>query len=258
MLSPLRLTASIHQLYRKISPGGIDFKLLSSQYVTATPPAQSPWYVYVGAIIEATASPQYIGDLWRYLSTEFKDQETQLQVARRLREGLLKTSVLAGFPRGVNALAALRTALNDVTPAVGKILEEDKSMRGPLSADITHRRGQEFFEKVYQKLAPKVMDNLARSSGGDLSQFAVYSVYGELMAETSILDDKETGLLEFVVCYATHAVPQAKGHMYGARNLGNSKTEIQSAIKLVRALMSTLKIPLDESSMNFTKKMEKW
>lgn len=49
------------------------------------------------------------------------------------------------------------------------------------------------------------------TSGGDLDQFALFSVYGELMAETRILSAKETGLLEFVACYASMAVPQGKG-----------------------------------------------
>lgn len=52
---------------------------------------------------------------------------------------------------------------------------------------------------------------MAKTSGGDLDQFAILSVYGELMAETGILDAKETGLLEFLACYVTGATPQANG-----------------------------------------------
>jgi hypothetical protein len=37
------------------------------------------------------------------------------------------------------------------------------------------------------------------------------SIYGELMAEEKILNAKETGLIEFIVCYVSSAAPNAKG-----------------------------------------------
>lgn len=56
-----------------------------------------------------------------------------------------------------------------------------------------------------------MLNNLNLSSGGDLGEFAINCIYGDLVAETSILDAKETGLLEFVCCLALGAGPQAKG-----------------------------------------------
>lgn len=44
---------------------------------------------------------------------------------------------------------------------------------------------------------------MSLASGGDLSEFAINAVYGDLMAEESRLSAKETGLLEFLACYAT-------------------------------------------------------
>lgn len=52
---------------------------------------------------------------------------------------------------------------------------------------------------------------MGNSSGGDLSYFALSSVYGELMAEMRILDSMETVMLEFVCCLADEVAPQAKG-----------------------------------------------
>jgi hypothetical protein len=39
------------------------------------------------------------------------------------------------------------------------------------------------------------------------------SIYGELMAEETILNAKETRLMEFIVCYVSSAAPQAKGYI---------------------------------------------
>lgn len=64
---------------------------------------------------------------------------------------------------------------------------------------------------MYSVKAAKVQANMAKTSSGDLDQFAILSVYGELMAETKILSAKDTGLLEFLACYAMGAAPQANG-----------------------------------------------
>lgn len=99
---------------------------------------------------------------------------------------------------------------------------------------------------------------MAKSSGHDLDQFAMLSIYGELMAEERILDAKETGLMEFIVCYVSSAVPQAKGHMYGSRNLGNGKVEILKAVKLCQELAKALGVEVDEENMGFVEKVEGW
>lgn len=61
--------------------------------------ADSPSYVYFGAILETFAKEKLIGRLWRHLAELAPSREEQLLIARRLREGLLKASPLVGFPR---------------------------------------------------------------------------------------------------------------------------------------------------------------
>jgi hypothetical protein len=179
----------------------------------------------------------------------------------------------------------LRSAINDQNPELGKMLESDQSMRANLTADQLNKRGYDFFASVYGKVADKVHDNMALSSGGDLPHFAILSVYGELMAETSIVDAKQTGLLEFVagicgvLCHRCHTssdrvlsitiVTDLKQrchrvltvffrHMYGSRNLGNSKEEIQASVRLVRSTMSAVGLSFDDGKMTFVEKMDTW
>jgi hypothetical protein len=113
--------------------------------------------------------------------------------------------------KGINCLAALRSAVNETSPSVGKKLESDKSLRADHSAADLEKRGKHFFSRVYAKVTDRVQENMALSSGGDLDQFAMLSIYGELMAEERILNAKETGLMEFIVCYVSSAALQAKG-----------------------------------------------
>lgn len=73
------------------------------------------------------------------------------------------------------------------------------------------KRGKEFFSRIYQQHTDRVLENLNLSSGGDLGEFAINCVYGDLVAETSILNEKVTSLLEFACCLGIGAPNQAKG-----------------------------------------------
>jgi len=80
----------------------VDFKSTLSPLVSGDlgQPENSIWIVYAAAIIETIGSAKHITDLWNYVAAELKDvPDKQIQVARRIREGLLKCSPLAGFPK---------------------------------------------------------------------------------------------------------------------------------------------------------------
>lgn len=138
-------------------------------------------------------------------------------------------------------------------------------------------RGKQFWANVYAQHNDRILKNMSLMSGGDLSEFAVTCIYGDLMAETSILSAKETGLLEFTACYASGAAPQAKGehdhsarsfkeadqllqtgHMYGAHNLGNGRAEIEAVVAMCRKIAHLLSYDLDESEMTFLEKASQW
>ena len=92
-------------------------------------------------------------------------------------------------------------------------METDHSMREAIPLAERHKRGQEFFDNIYTTVKDKVLHNMNASSGGDLGEFAQNCIYGDLMAEIKILNAKDTGLMEFVDCYASMAAPQAKGYV---------------------------------------------
>lgn len=140
-------------------------------------------------------------------------------------------------------------------------LEKDTSPRLHVPKSEREARGQAFFAKVYAQHAPRVLQNLAKTSGGDLAEFAVMSVYGDLMAETAILGERETGLVEFAACVASGAVPQAKGHMFGSRNLGNGKEEIEAVVRIVAVTEERLGLDTTTRSgeeWHFLSKLQNW
>ena len=84
----------------------VDFDSILSPLMSGSiaAPGNSIWLVYAVVIIETVSSPDHITELWKFIVSHAKDDGVQLKIARRLREGLLKTSPLAGFPRVIISL----------------------------------------------------------------------------------------------------------------------------------------------------------
>ena len=79
----------------------LDFGSILSPFVSGdlSTPENSIWIVYAAVIIETVSSAKHITKLWDYVSGAVKEEAKQLVIARRIREGLLKSSPLAGFPK---------------------------------------------------------------------------------------------------------------------------------------------------------------
>jgi hypothetical protein len=79
----------------------VDFGSILSSYVKGdiSTKENSVWLVYAAVIVETISSASHISELWKHVSSTVKDEGKQLTIARRIREGLLKTSPLAGFPK---------------------------------------------------------------------------------------------------------------------------------------------------------------
>lgn len=77
----------------------------------------------------------------------------------------------------------------------------------------------EFFTQIYKQHTGRVLAAMDESSGGDLTHFAINCIYGELLADHSIISARDTGLLEFVCCLADDCGPQAKGYVDTRKHL---------------------------------------
>ncbi|KGQ01504.1 hypothetical protein PAAG_11739 [Paracoccidioides lutzii Pb01] len=239
----------------------IDFDRLAALIPNQSPTGiNSVWFIVAAASLLAFHKEAAVGELWKYISQRCEGEgeresrndiagddarSRQLGIARRIRESCLKASVLVGFPRGINALLALQASLSTTSNPVLATLQADKPLRTlstfPTS-ESRYARGKQFFSQIYANHTERVLASMGASSAGDLSYFAISSIYGELMAETSILDGRETVLLEFACCLADGVGPQAKGHFFGCKNLSVSGEEIRGAIEIVREIARQLEL----------------
>lgn len=225
-----------------------------------------PWYCFAALIFQIHDEMDLVGQTWSAALETCQDENEQILMSRQLRESLLKASVLVGFPKvckslskiiervlniaqGINALTTLRKTINEVAPQIGQQLDNDQSLRQSLQRVDKDTRGRSFWDKIYAQHSDRVLQNLSVVSGGDLAEFAINAVYGDLMAETSRLNAAHTCLLEFLACYATagSVAMQAKSHMYGAHNMGNTGAEIKGAVAICDTIESELGIRVDRT-----------
>jgi alkylhydroperoxidase/carboxymuconolactone decarboxylase family protein YurZ len=120
--------------------------------------------------------------------------------------------------------------------------------------DAKIARGRDFFSKVYAQHTNRVLTNLSRGHP-DLPIFAIESLYGELLSEFSIINEQSTSLIEMVACIATNAIPQAKGHVYGAKNMGESTELIQQCVQLIAFLSKSEGVKVEFGKMEFLAKV---
>jgi len=122
--------------------------------------------------------------------------DEQLKISRRLREALVKAGAIGGLPKSINSLLALKA----VTP---EHLLDEPSAYSPTSRrtevyDVPSpeilSRGQAFFEKMYGKIAKRVMGQMDRSGTEDLGLMARL-MYSYILSNTSVLSSVETSFV---------------------------------------------------------------
>jgi len=58
-----------------------------------------PWHSYAALIFQVNDQMELVGETWRAVLARTQNEEDLLRAARQMREALLKSSVLVGFPK---------------------------------------------------------------------------------------------------------------------------------------------------------------
>lgn len=237
------------------------------------------WYILTTALLLAFHKEHLISDLWLHLSRDITSPPSKLQRARqhhqqtsqtvldsegedededddatitlalvhaalRLRSACLKASTLVGFPRAINALTTLHSTMTQTHPTLlSHPLLLSSAPQSPFSGSASqplHDRGMSLFSRIYASHTPRVLSTLGRCSNGALSDFAVDCIYGALLSDASVTSDRATGLLEFACCLADGVAPQAKGHFFGAANLGATNDVLAACVTGVETVAVAL------------------
>lgn len=208
------------------------------------------------------------------LSYKYKKSEdihaAQTVVACKIKEAILKAAPIAGLPKLINALTALRKVTpNSIRPAQKACRPSTVSPGHVSSSDLVHEdvagtrfedqsiptldtldgpictqsvnsgqvvnnmvRGLDFWSAVYGKVSNRVKTQMFNAYP-DLWQYAFHNVYAPILSYTDIMSARETSFCVIAALIPQDVNPTLKGHLKGAINLGGTKEELNDIRLLV-------------------------
>jgi len=214
--------------------------LLASLRSHAKLPLHS-WYFVTSVVLSMLNRPDQIPIVFQYAiengptpTDSNPGRGEKLQIARKLREALIKSSAIGGLPKTINALLALKEA----TP---HCLLDEPTKCSPTSratelydlpASDIMRRGQTFFNQLYGKVSKRVMGQMDRSGTEDLGVTARL-MYGYILSNTNVLSAAESSFVLIAGLIPQDVNPQLKGHLKGALNNGATVEEVKAVREVV-------------------------
>ena len=140
-----------------------------------------------------------------------------------LREVMYLTAPFIGFPKMLNAVAAVNEALKER----GIPLPLEK--QGTVTEDTRHVTGKAIQDKLYPGGIASVMEGLPDGMGKDVERFLTDYFFGEIYSRGAI-DLQTRELLGYCVLTTLEAESQLQSHYHGNMNVGNTPETLTAAV----------------------------
>lgn len=140
-----------------------------------------------------------------------------------LREVIYLTAPFIGFPKMLNAVAAV----NEVLKERGIPLPLEK--QGTVTEETRHVTGKAIQDKLYPGGIASVMEGLPDGMGKDVERFLTDYFFGEIYSRGAI-DLQTRELLGYCVLTTLEAESQLQSHYHGNINVGNAPETLTAAV----------------------------
>ena len=140
-----------------------------------------------------------------------------------LREVMYLTAPFIGFPKMLNAVAAV----NEVLKERGIPLPLEK--QGTVTEETRHVTGKAIQDKLYPGGIASVMEGLPDGMGKDVERFLTDYFFGEIYSRGAI-DLQTRELLGYCVLTTLEAESQLQSHYHGNMNVGNTPETLTAAV----------------------------
>ncbi|KAI9724584.1 MAG: hypothetical protein M1828_003607 [Chrysothrix sp. TS-e1954] len=202
------------------------------------------WYFVAGVTLSALNLPHELPRLLTYALNDDsappqqkapQSHDERLRLARRLREGLIKSAAIVGLPKTINALMSLKAGTPENLLDISPVESDTSSLHGSgRAAELWTKdsspivaRGQAFFDRIYGKITHRVMSGMDRIGTPDLGVTARLA-YAYLLSNEEILDAKDSSMVLIAGLVPQDVNPQLKGHLQGAINNGATLDEVRA------------------------------
>lgn len=140
-----------------------------------------------------------------------------------LREVVYLTAPFIGFPKMLNAVAAV----NEVLKERGIPLPLEK--QGTVTEDTRHVTGKAIQDKLYPGGIASVMEGLPDGMGKNVERFLTDYFFGEIYSRGAI-DLQTRELLGYCVLATLEAESQLQSHYHGNINVGNAPETLTATV----------------------------
>mmetsp|Transcript_11985 Transcript_11985/g.18777 ORF Transcript_11985/g.18777 Transcript_11985/m.18777 type:complete len:205 (+) Transcript_11985:85-699(+) len=164
-------------------------------------------------VLQAAGKLDEVARDWKFLPDSFHSEGM---------EALLQLHILVGFPRTINALAAVQE--------VGVKGDSSWSQEQVSDADKIRSRGEEACAAVYGGKYVKLRARMA-ALHPLLDVYMVEHAYGRVIARESSLSLRMRELCIISVLVGQEVAPQLASHIFGALNVGATEEEIRTVIQ---------------------------
>ncbi|SJL13923.1 uncharacterized protein ARMOST_17374 [Armillaria ostoyae] len=192
----------------------------------------SPWSLVAATAFSSSNLPEAVPEVFKYALEGLKTNEQRLLLARKLRDALFKSGMLSGFPKAINALGQLHTA-------VPNELRDAKPLRDvSTSVETLTEKGQDYFDRTYGETAATVQPFL-REICPDFEFFSTTFAYGYTYSFFDAVSPAETSFTMVAALIANDTPRQVDWHLQGSVRNGATLDEVkavrQIAIEVAKA-----------------------
>ncbi|KAF2114573.1 hypothetical protein BDV96DRAFT_101408 [Lophiotrema nucula] len=187
--------------------------------------AQDSWYCIAACSFAACSQGTFVADVYRKaIEGHVQDHEANKRVLRRIKESLLKTAVIYGVPRLINAGRSLISALPN--PELdNEIISIRNHIKEP---STTEQRGLVYMRNIFgADLDPFAtwMDE----NWPDLRTYVMQFIYGYYQSDVSVIDAITTSQLNIATLIPMDVAPEVAWHMRGLVRNGGTLEQLQFA-----------------------------
>ncbi|KIW95798.1 uncharacterized protein Z519_02862 [Cladophialophora bantiana CBS 173.52] len=195
---------------------------------------QARWYIIAASALTAAAAGEHVGELYRQVTTGLPLEDRKI-VQRRIKEALLKASILCGVPRSAVAFSALYAILPE--DEIDTYSPRTEKFNNPGDEQRRAERGRKYFDTLWGgPSGGQAQRDRASKYYPDVYLLNIKTNYELWMSEDAILSNIETQLCNVALLICNNSPTQMLWHLNGLLRHGATREEAQFAQDLALAV----------------------
>ncbi|PWN50692.1 hypothetical protein IE53DRAFT_315273 [Violaceomyces palustris] len=193
------------------------------------------WYtILTAATASAHAGAEAVPLIYEIASEDFKGRQGDevdrevVRIQRRIKESLLKGSVLFGIPAALDSVFSLLPLLRNDARSNPNRSDSGFFQRKGQTIDSVTERGMDQLGVIYRHNLTSILEEKMGSEMEDLKCLTLNINYGWILSENSVLDLPSTELVILSALVPQNVRSEILWHLRGCRRVGWNDREIES------------------------------